>query len=228
MTDLTEGYGILPNSILYNSDISSTAKLLYVCISSHCAEKGYCWATNKYLAEKMGVEPRHIQKLLNELSNYVFAVMEGANKRKLTLGGVSKMTWGGVKNDTHNNINEYTSNKLDVSPKSKEQADLFFQLAGELKLTRPPKFTQAHQSKLNARLKSFSPGELLQVSRTIGHSPYMMGQNPQNKKYATMEYLLRNDANIEKWLEGKSTVSVDQVASARDLQAPTPLFGDLN
>lgn len=45
-------YWILYNSILYNPDLTDKQKLLYVSVSSLCAEKGYCYASNQYFIEK--------------------------------------------------------------------------------------------------------------------------------------------------------------------------------
>ena len=49
MDVLEKGYGIMPMVVLEDKELSANQKLLYCLISSLCAEKGYCWATNKYL-----------------------------------------------------------------------------------------------------------------------------------------------------------------------------------
>lgn len=49
---LEQWYGILPNLILYNDSLSDKQKLLFVCISSLCAEKWYCFAGNDWFIQK--------------------------------------------------------------------------------------------------------------------------------------------------------------------------------
>lgn len=46
---LSEGYGIMPNVVLYDKDLTPTQKLIYIIVSSLCAEKGYCRASNSYM-----------------------------------------------------------------------------------------------------------------------------------------------------------------------------------
>lgn len=68
---LDNGYGIMPNTVLFDSKISPSAKLLYVVISSLCAEKGYCYASNAYLGRKMNLSTVSISKHISSLSDYI-------------------------------------------------------------------------------------------------------------------------------------------------------------
>lgn len=49
---LEKWYWILPNSILYNLELTDKQKLLFVCISSLCAERWYCFAWNDWFVSK--------------------------------------------------------------------------------------------------------------------------------------------------------------------------------
>ena len=49
---LDKWYWILPNSILYNSDLNDKQKLLFVSIASLCAETWTCWAWNDWFIKK--------------------------------------------------------------------------------------------------------------------------------------------------------------------------------
>lgn len=82
---LDEGYGILPNKILFDPELSSTAKLMYCYISSLCARNGYCWAHNDALAEKMGISESQVKRILAQLRKYL-DIRDGENhKRKIHL-----------------------------------------------------------------------------------------------------------------------------------------------
>lgn len=77
--------------------------------------------------------------------------------------------------------------------------NLFEALKKELGTERA-KFPAERRAKLKNRLKTFSEDELLLAARNIRHNPHMQGKNDSNKFYGTIEYLLRNDGNVEKWL----------------------------
>ena len=57
-----------------------------------------------------------------------------------------------------------------------------------------------YMPKLKMRLKRFTFEEIEQAAKKIAENPHMMGDNAEGVKYATLEYLLRNDAQIDKWL----------------------------
>lgn len=127
MIDKPNYYAILPASVRYDKDLSSTAKLLYCEITSLCNEKGYCWATNKYFMELYSCSERTIQNLLKQLNNKNFIKIEfldNNSKRKIFIidtpeknfgGGVKKISPPYEKNFTHNNKknnkNEYKNIK---------------------------------------------------------------------------------------------------------------------
>jgi len=59
-------HGYIPSHVRH-ADISTGAKLLYSEISGMTIKKGYCYATNGYLAEIYGVSKRTIQNWVSEL-----------------------------------------------------------------------------------------------------------------------------------------------------------------
>lgn len=67
----SDGYGILPNRICHDQKLSSFSKLLYCDISSLCAQKGYCWASNKYFANIFNVSEKTISRALTELEPFL-------------------------------------------------------------------------------------------------------------------------------------------------------------
>lgn len=67
----SKGYGYMPNVVLFDKDLPSTAKLLFVLISSLSAERGYCFAKNEYLAEKMGISETMVSLHIKSLEKYL-------------------------------------------------------------------------------------------------------------------------------------------------------------
>ena len=67
MEDKQASYYMVIPAVVWNSDLPSTAKLLYGHITVLANKKGYCFATNSYLSSQLGVSKKtvsgHIQKL---------------------------------------------------------------------------------------------------------------------------------------------------------------------
>lgn len=210
MAILSKGYGMIPNEIIYNEELSSSAKVFFSCVSSHMAERGYCFASNGYLAEKMGVKPRQIQRWLEELAGYLY-IYEENGKRRISLHegdaeqwGVSKKTRGGVKKDTHNNTSIISKkiNKKDKAPKEDSEDKIFFySLVQSLGLS-PERtlFSPERHKKMLARLKNFSHDQLIIAAKAIKADPFMQGRNDRGTKYGTIDYLVRNDEKLEYWI----------------------------
>lgn len=71
MNIFSDGYGIIPNKIAHDPKISNFAKILYCDISSLCASRGYCWATNEYFAKVFKVNSRTISRAIVELEPFL-------------------------------------------------------------------------------------------------------------------------------------------------------------
>jgi hypothetical protein len=61
--------------------------------------------------------------------------------------------------------------------------------------------TTDRKARLKSRLKDFSEDELKVAAKNLGTDEFMQGANDNNKRYGTIDYLLRTSANINKWLE---------------------------
>lgn len=69
-------YSIIPSKILYNKELKANEKLLYAIITSLSNKEGYCFASNKYLAEKLDVNPKTISSWISDLKNRNFIIVE--------------------------------------------------------------------------------------------------------------------------------------------------------
>lgn len=69
-------YSIIPATVLYNKELKANEKLLYAIITSLACKEGYCFATNKYLAEKLGVNPKTISSWISDLKDRNFIIVE--------------------------------------------------------------------------------------------------------------------------------------------------------
>ena len=69
-------YSIIPATVLYNKELKANEKLLYAIITSLACKEGYCFATNKYLAEKLDVNPKTISSWISNLRDRNFISVE--------------------------------------------------------------------------------------------------------------------------------------------------------
>lgn len=79
-------YCIIPADVLDDERVSDGAKLLYGLIASLCNEKGYCFATNEYLASRRQVSVSTIKRWLTVLNQCCYlntALICGDNKKNI-------------------------------------------------------------------------------------------------------------------------------------------------
>lgn len=69
-------YSIIPATVLYNKELKANEKLLYAIITSLANKAGYCFASNKYLAEKLDVNPKTISSWISDLRDKNFIIVE--------------------------------------------------------------------------------------------------------------------------------------------------------
>lgn len=111
---LDQGYGIMPNVVLFDKDLSSTSKLVFVYISSLCAQQGYCWASNEHIASKFGISTSAVSRAIKQLSAYL-DIENPKNERRVIRLGINaqpvtqKRRSSLGKNASHNSIKNNTS-----------------------------------------------------------------------------------------------------------------------
>ena len=114
-------YWIMPNNILFDNTISDKSKLLFCLISSLCAEKWFCRATNEYLAGQLWVTDRTIRERVWELQEhwYIAVLIEDGFKRTIRVkwgeenfqGDGKKLPQGDGKKLPDNNTSSNITNK---------------------------------------------------------------------------------------------------------------------
>ena len=69
-------YSVIPATVLYNKELKANEKLLYAIITSLACKEGYCFASNKYLAEKLDVNPKTVSSWISDLRDKGFIMLE--------------------------------------------------------------------------------------------------------------------------------------------------------
>lgn len=69
-------YSVIPATVLYNKELKANEKLLYAIINSLANKEGYCFATNEYLAKKLGVHRKTVSNWITHLEDKKFIITE--------------------------------------------------------------------------------------------------------------------------------------------------------
>ena len=69
-------YSVIPATVLYNKELKANEKLLYAIITSLACKEGYCFASNKYLAEKLDVNPKTVSSWISDLRDRGYIIVE--------------------------------------------------------------------------------------------------------------------------------------------------------
>ena len=125
MEILSKWFCMIPNIVLYDNDLTDKQKLLYWTISSLCAEKWYCRASNEYIWDLLWVNKWTISKNIAILEQkwYIHLSLDNNYKRYIELnslveqgdsqnwlGGVVKNHKGGCEKSQYINIIDKNNN----------------------------------------------------------------------------------------------------------------------
>ena len=61
-------WAIMPADVLANPTLGDKAKLIYAEISRMIGPRGYCWARDKFLAERVGCSPKTVSRAIHDLA----------------------------------------------------------------------------------------------------------------------------------------------------------------
>ena len=133
---LEQWYWVMPNVVLFNNELTDKQKLLYCLISSLCAEKWYCRATNEHLWELLNASKFTISKNVAVLVEkwFIFLEVNQNYQRKLTLvkndKGDSQKWQGGDSQKWQDNIT-IENNTIENKENKKEKFLEFVYLTEE-------------------------------------------------------------------------------------------------
>lgn len=216
----------IPAVIMEDGMLSPTEKMLYAEIASFKK----CYMSNEVLAARLGVSVRTVQNGLKKLSTREYIVITDNNNNSRVLSSVQNLRGGvqnlhgGVqnlhtKNTYKENIKETHTSSLrsDALPASSVEDNggkgtaekaaarrrIFDALVAVLHPGQSILYTQKRQGMINGRLVHFKPSQLVTAANNLMKSPWHTGDNPGGKKYADFDFLMKNDEQVEKWLNEK-------------------------
>ena len=203
---------VIPAFILYDTKLSDKDKIVYSVISNLTHEKGYCWASNKYIADLLGCSPLTISRSVSNLNklghikNTVSRTADGTDRKiilSISTNGIFKKDTPPIKKRLHNNItNNITDNKTNSSN------ELLTWFNNEFKRS----FKVIDHKKLKMRLKTFG---LEQIKTAIKNAYSDEFHAKNNFKYLTPTYFLRSDENVDKWLNTTKQIKNEGIKKTR-------------
>lgn len=197
---------VIPSFILYNEKLTDKDKLVYCVISNLTHEKGYCWCSNKYIAELLNCSPLTISRSISKLNKLKYIRNEltkndHGTQRKIFMV-LSDFNRGLFMNDkptdqkrSANNIfNNIKDKEINMSTNINKQSKEILNYINE---NFKRNFRTINKNKLKSRLKTFSIDDIKKAIENAYNDQYHV----DNKfTYLTPEYFLRNDQIIDKWI----------------------------
>ncbi|MGH2611568.1 MAG: DUF6291 domain-containing protein [Rhabdochlamydiaceae bacterium] len=115
-----------------------------------------------------------------------------------------------LKDRMHDNVNDNV-NVNDIYKESKESSDELSLFLEEFNLLFKTKYRETldRRKKIKLRRKTYSLEELLMSVRKLAKSSFHKGKNDRNWK-ADPDFLLRNDEQVDKWLNYKEKEKENQ------------------
>ena len=91
-------YVIIPTEILENKEIPPNAKILYGEIMALTKKRGHCFATNKYIASRLGLSTTSVPSLLRKLKDFGLISIKIQKSKKGTYRKIIVL-WGSLNNE---------------------------------------------------------------------------------------------------------------------------------
>jgi uncharacterized phage protein (TIGR02220 family) len=219
---------VTPYPVLVDEQLSPSTKLLYGIVSSLTRKEGYCFATNEYISDSLGVSKRTVERGLKQLEEGEYIVRETScvnnkSERKIWLTstpkgveqyrqpcGTTKMSGGGDKNGGHIYINnndiskDISNNKTHVAKPSasafsyEEFLELFNQTVGT-----QHRGDNKSKGSFKARVKEgYTRDDFKLAITNAKNDRYLMGENDSNRRYLIPEYITRSE-KLDLWINSK-------------------------
>lgn len=99
-------YSIIPAGVRYDKNLSFAAKVIFGELTALANIHGYCFCTNKYLADLFSLNVRQIQRILHALQvrNHIKIEFGLKNKRKIFIITTARIN---IEDKIHNYNNLY-------------------------------------------------------------------------------------------------------------------------
>ncbi len=205
---MNKGWCLIPPSIFNNSDLSDSEKLLFGKLLGLTNKTGYCWASNRYLADMFDVSERSIQRRIGSLEKKGFIELEQNGRRyiRIRIEGDKSVVDG---------VTELSSDSIQLDFKKKNSENRLFEdmlcksvhtFWGEMRMARlvehglmkrktiPPLTTARRNAILKAHKDGYTEDDMRTAIEVVLNNDYHLENG-----YTYLTLILR-DTKIEQYL----------------------------
>lgn len=197
---------------------SPYALTVWIWFLTHCDENGVVRCGRNQIAKDTKVKAPTVQywtsRFLSE--NYQLTIIKTTNKyteyricnwdvyQRKTISSSSKKLSEDYQQTITNKELKNKEKEKDTNVSSSTRVDiktLFSELIGILGYTDAVKYTEGRRRKLQARVRAGSVDELRRAAQAVAADAYMQGDNPAGRRYGDIDYLIRSDEQVDKWIQ---------------------------
>lgn len=116
-------FAVVPMTIMERRDLNANCKLLYAEITGLTRVSGYCFATDKYIADRLGIKIRAVQRSMVELEKKELIVRDTLRTKKGTFRRIF-LTWNDVRGYVKNDVRGTTEMTYPVRQKRRTKGEI--------------------------------------------------------------------------------------------------------
>lgn len=208
--------------------LEPTLQVLFMWLCDHSDDGMKSFPSRKILAAECGISIRTLDRGMQELvklgfiaksaryngseqTTNLYEVVIVAHPSVKSALGRADSARGGDKFDTQNSTHltqpiklnrpkGLVNSALPHSP-TRNFKNLFIEIVEALGFSPEVRVTPGRMQKLKTRNRTYKYDELMTAARNLGADAYMQGENEQGKRWGTIDYFLRSDETVAKYLE---------------------------
>ncbi len=220
--DSNTGWCIIPPWVMADRNLTMAEKVLYGRILGLSDKHGYCYASNNWLGEQVGMDGRSVRRSVTSLQakGYVRRVVFGADNRTSkraiyprmatlhpqdpesspqdTMSSPPRTDCPPPQDIESSQVRDEGESNRGTHTDVQQVFEHWQQVTGKHKA----KLTNDRKQKVQARLREgFSVDELKEAVDGLAKSAWHQGDNPQGKRYDDLALVCRQGSKVEQFIE---------------------------
>lgn len=208
------GWVLIPPYILARPDLSDSEKIIYGKIKGLLSDRGYCFATNTYLAENVLKSPSRISKVVSALADkglikvqLIFTPQKEVKERRIYIMDSEKSAYHEpddnytpmVTDDQTSSHIQLIENRESIEKETPISAEVNEVWEYYLAVSKQkPLKTPARLAKIKTRLLRFEVADLkIAIDKCFAPGSFYTGNNDRGWK-ADVDYMFRTDEIVDR------------------------------
>lgn len=177
-------------------ELSANERYVLVALGDNASEKGKCWPSPKEIIEKTGLGQSTVYRAFSRFRELGLMTDEKDEKGR-PFYQLAIPTQG--KPFSQREDDSQPGNGSSIREPSQTVTRIFEFWKTTMKLNGTYQLTSERKSKVEARLKSYTPEEVEEAIIGCSLTPHNMGKNDQEEIYNDLELICRNGKNVERF-----------------------------